>query len=394
MISTAPPVASTAWLGASLSIVAVVSLSSPASAQVVPPATADDPVARAMAQQALTAATSPVISKTTVVGGGQPNMPAATGASGTIGNSPIQAAGSSANDTGYLAFKFGNDAKGLTNYWVKTRGPTMNSYGAVQAADRIVVDLWQAGTGGQTGHAGGTQVIVDNGTFTAGEVAGRWSLFTGTGLSSGQATRQYPNRFGSIDAIVANSFQQVLFPGGTGSTPEAGPNFGGWVVIGAGASSPGFGPLKFLSAGATLLATPEGGAFEVDAGARPFFTTGDGVRRAIVLADTASPGVRVLAGAGSGAAGVVDGDGNAGMVTLTVGASPASSGGGLFTVTYAHPFPVASYPVVSPANAAAVALLRNTYLTATAAGFTVSLPAGSAASAGSVYAITFYAPGR
>lgn len=81
--------------------------------------------------------------------------------------------GSAANDTGYLAFKYGADGKGVTNYWVKTRSPAMNGYAAVQNGDRIVVDLWQAGTGGQTGHVGGTRVTVDNAVFSAGEVAGR-----------------------------------------------------------------------------------------------------------------------------------------------------------------------------------------------------------------------------
>ncbi|WP_277984397.1 hypothetical protein [Sphingomonas faeni] len=57
---------------------------SPATAQV-------DPVARAMAAQALSVASAQTTMKTTIVGGEQPNTPAVSGASGTIGNSPIQA---------------------------------------------------------------------------------------------------------------------------------------------------------------------------------------------------------------------------------------------------------------------------------------------------------------
>lgn len=50
-----------------------------------------------------------------------------------------------------------------------------------------------------------------------------------------------------MNAIVANSYQQVFFPGGVNpALPSAGSNFGGWVVIGAGATLPGFGALKFL----------------------------------------------------------------------------------------------------------------------------------------------------
>lgn len=363
-----------------------------ASAQ-TPPVPAVDPVARAMAQEALAAATAPVVVKTTVVGGQSLRTPPVTDGVGTIGNSPIQVNGSEPDNTGYLAFKYGADAKGIVNYWVKTRGTTPNSYGAVQLGDRIVLDAWQAGTGGQTGHAGLIQVTVDKAAFTAGEVAGRWSLLTGTGIHSSQASKQYPNRFGSMDALVANSYQQVLFPGGaTDTTPGAGANFGGWVVIGAGASSPGFGALKFLSPGAALLATPEAGAFEVDAGATPYFTRGDGVRRAVVLADVAAPAVATKVDAGSGATTRIDASGSSGVVTLTAGTN--AGGGDLFTVTYAHAYSTASYPVVSAANPAAAALVRSSYLTATAAGFTLSLPAGATVAAGTDYAVTFYAPGR
>lgn len=375
-------------------------LASPSTAQV-------DPVARTMAEQALSIATAPTTMKTTIVGGDRPDTPAVGGSSGTIGNSPIQVNGSTPNDTGYLAFKYGADAKGITNYWVKTRGLAMNGYDAVQNGDRIVVDLWQAGTGGQTGHVGGTRVTVDNAVFSAGEVAGRWALFTGTGIPSSQVTKQYPNRYGSMNAVVANSYQQVIFPGGANpALPAAGANFGGWVVIGAGAVSPGFGALKFLRSGAALLAVPEAGAFEVDANARPYFTAADGIRRGFVLADTAAPVVQVLAGAGSSATATIHASGTAGIVMLVTGAaggagprplpgSGAGAGAGdLFTVTYAHAYPSASYPVISAANAAAVALVRNGYLTATASGFTVSLPAtvGAALPAGA-YAVTFNAPG-
>ncbi|TCQ02330.1 hypothetical protein [Sphingomonas sp. PP-CC-3A-396] len=41
----------------------------------------------------------------------------------------------------------------------------MNGYAAVQNGDRIVVDLWLAGTGGPTGHVGGTPMTVDNPIF-------------------------------------------------------------------------------------------------------------------------------------------------------------------------------------------------------------------------------------
>lgn len=352
-----------------------------------------DPVARAMARAALADASAPTIIKTTIVGGETLTTPALVDTTGTVGNSLIQVAGSAPDNTGYLAFKFGDDSKGITNYWVKTRGPTMNTYGAVQAGDRIKVDMWQAGTGSQTGHAGGIWVTVDNDRYTAGEVAGRWMLMTGTGIHVSQAAPPYPQRYGSMAALVANSFQQVYFPGGaTPFTAGPGRNFGGWVVIGAGAASPGFGALKFVTAGAALLATPEVGAFEVDADAKPYFTTADGIRRAVMLADTGAPSVSVLAGAGPGASASIDSSGTSGRVTLTTGAV-AGTGASLFEVTYAHPYPAASYPVISAANAAAVGLVRGSYVTATASGFIVSLPPGTAAAA-SIYAITFNAPGR
>ncbi|KQN21220.1 hypothetical protein ASE86_14695 [Sphingomonas sp. Leaf33] len=359
---------------------------------VVPAPGADDPVARAMAQQALTLAADPTIAKVTVVGGPL-GAPFIVDTSGTIGNTPFQVNGNQPGNTGYTAFKYGADGKGVTNYWVKSRSPTPNGFAAVQLGDRIVADYWQAGTGAQSGHVGAIQVTVDNAAFTAGEVAGRWSLSTGTGVHNTQAGPQYPNRWGSMEAIVANSYQQVMFPGGVvDATPQAGGNFGGWVVIGAGAASPGFGPLKFLSAGAALLTRPEPGAFEVDAAARPYFTSGDGVRRRIVLADTTAPTVQALESAGTGATAQIDGVGTSGVVTLTTGAGTAS--GGLFTVTYPQPYPTASYPVVSAANPAAVTLVRGGYLTATAGGFTLSLPPGGTVPAGTSFAITFAAPGR
>ncbi len=372
------------WTSAFGAVLVFIASTTPAAAQ-------DDPVARAAAAQALAAADAPAITKTTIVGTDIPGTPAVANSLGTLGNQPIQVNGTDSESTGYMAFKYGADGKGIINYWVKTRGKAMNGYDAVQKGDRIVSDLWQAGTGGQTGHAGGNWVIVDNSAFTAGEVASRWTLFTGTGIGSFQATKQYPQRYGSMNAIVANSYQQVLFPGGVNLlTAPAGSNFGGWVVIGAGAASPGFGPLKFLTSGAALLSVPEAGAFEVDANARPYFTAGDGVRRAFVLADTATPGVKVLAGAGSGATATIDANGNSGVVRLTTGAS--ASAGDVFAVTYAHPYASASYPVISAANAPAVSLVKNGYLTATATGFTLSLPSGLSAS--TAYVVTFYAPGK
>lgn len=360
---------------------------------VLPPVTITvDPVARAMAQEALTLAAAPVISKTTVVGG-PPGTPVISNSTLTLSDVPIQVMGDQPDNVGFMAFKYGADGKGVTNFWVKSRGIAPNTYGQALLGDRVVTDFWQAGNGSYTSHVGYTQVTIDSATFNAGEMAGRWSLYTGTGYSAATATKQFPVRWGSKEAIVANSYQQVMFPGGmVDTTPGPGGNFGGWVVIGAGAATPGFGPLKFLSAGAALLTTPEAGAFEVDAAATPYFTAGDGVRRSFVLADTAAPMVRALGQAGIGATARIDASGNAGMVTLTTG--PGAGTGDLFTVTYAHPYPAASYPIVSAANAAAVALVHGGYLTATPAGFTLSLPAGTAAAAGTTYAITFGAPGR
>ena len=262
-------------------------------------------------------------------------------ASGTVGNAPIQVSGSAANDTGYLAFKYGADVKGVTNYWVKTRSPAMSGYAAIQNGDCVIIDLWQAETGGQAGHVGGTRVTIDNAVFSAGEVAGRWALFTGTGVASLQVSKQYSVGWGTMNAIVANSYQQVIFPGGVNpALPSAGSNFGGWVVIGAGAVSPGFGALKFLRSGAALLATPEAGAFEVDANARPYFTAADGIRRGVMLVETINPSIKVLPGAGSGATATINASGNTGIVLLAT--SAATGAEDLFTVTYAHAYPSAS----------------------------------------------------
>jgi hypothetical protein len=329
-----------------------------------------DPVARAEAAQALADANSPKITKTTIVVTDIAGTPAVADPNGTVPNLLMQVNAKDPNVAGYLAFKYGNDGKGIMNIWAKTRGTKMNTFDAVQAGDRVVSDLWQAGTGSQTGHLGGTRVIVDANPNNAGEVAARWMLVTGTGIHVSKASPQYPNRFGPINAIVANSFQQVLFPGGLGGLlPPPGSNFGGWVVIGAGATSPGF---------------------EVDASAAPYFTTADGVRRSIVLNDTAAPTVRPLAAAGTGASTQIDAQGNSGIVTLTTGSAP--TGGDQLIVTYAHPYPTASYPVIAAANAASVTAVRNGFLEATPAGFTLNVPAGLAPN--TAYAITFNAPGK
>jgi hypothetical protein len=368
-------------------VIAALGSAAPAFAQ----AQAVDPVARAEAAQALAAANSPKITKTTVVATDIAGTPAVADPNGTVGNMLVQVNAADPNVAGYLGFKYGADGKGVTNFWVKTRGAKMNTFDAVQAGDRVVTDLWQAGTGSQTGHVGGTRVIVDANPTNSGEVAGRWVLFTDTGVHISQASPQYPNRFGPISAIVANSFQQVLFPGGLGGLlPPPGANFGGWVVIGAGANSPGFSPLKFLTSNAHLLAVPEPGAFEVDAGAAPYFTKADGVRRSFVLADTAAPTVKVLAAAGSGASVKIDAQGNSGMITLTTGSAPTS--GDQFSVTYAHAYSTASYPVIAAANAAGVNAVRNGFLEATPAGFVLDVPGGLAPN--TAYAITFNAPGK
>lgn len=356
-----------------------------------PQAQAVDPAARAEAAQALAAANSPAITKTSVVVTDVAGTPAVADPNGTVGNMLIQVNAADPNVAGYLGFKYGTDGKGIMNYWVKTRGAKMNTFDTVLAGDRVVTNLWQAGTGSQTGHVGGTRVTVDAKPTNAGEVAGRWELFTGTGVHLSQASPQYPKRFALVDAIVANSFQQVLFPGGVGGLiPPLGANFGGWVVIGAGATSPGFGPLKFLSLNAQLLAVPEPGAFEVDAGAVPYFTKADGVRRSIVLNDTAAPTVKPLAAAGTGASAKIDAQGNSGIITLTTGSAPTS--GDQLSVTYAHPYPTASYPVIAAANAASVTAVRNGFLEATPAGFMLNVPAGLAPN--TAYAITFNAPGK
>lgn len=350
-----------------------------------------DPVARAEAAQALAAADAPAITKTTIVATDIAGTPAVANSGGSVPSTPMQVNATDPSTTGYLAFRYGADPAGVSNYWVKTRGTAMNDYAAVQLGDRIVTDFWQAGTGSQTGHAGGTRVVVDGATFTAGEVAGRWMVFTGTGIHSGQTSPQYPHRFGSLNALMVNSYQQVLVPGGVGlPTPAPSANFGGWMVIGAGAPSPGFGPLKFLTAGAQLLSVPEAGAFEVDAGAAPYFTAADGVRRSFVLNDTGAPTVQVLTGAGSGASATIDAQGNSGLISFVTGSAP--SAGDQFTVAYAHPYPSSSYPVIAAANAAAVTAMRNGFLEATPAGFTLNVPTGLAPN--TAYAITFHAPGK
>ncbi len=313
---------------------------------------------------------------------------------GTTNTPLLQINGTDSVNTGYLEFRYGADPQGIYNVFVKTRGTAMNDYAAVQPGDRIVTNAIQAGSGGQAGHVGTDVWVVDGANITAGEINGRWLLSTGTGILSQVAAKTpYPERYGLMQAIVANSYQQVFFPGGIGG-PNArlanGSNFGGWVVIGAGAPAPGFAPLKFQTNGAAILTTPEPGAFEVDAGARPYFTGADGVRRAFGLADTGTPVVAIAAGAGRGATVTVDASGSAGTIALVTGSSPTA--GAVLTLTYAHPYAATSYPLFSPGNAAAATSTSQMYATGTRAGFALSTVAPLAA--GTTYIVTYQAPGR
>lgn len=361
---------------------------SPAHAEDRPaPPAADGPAASAPA-----IAVPPIVLPSPLVISAIPGMPPVDNKNGTTNTPFLQISGNEAGNTGYLEFMYGANGKGVFNTIVKTRGTAMNTYAAVQSGDRMMTTMLQAGSGGQAGHAGTEEWTVDGSNIVDGEVNGRWSVATGVGRSYGPAQQTpFPYRYGVRNAIIANTFQQVYLPGGVvgpaGDMPS-GSNFGGWLVIGAGASAPGFGPLKFLTAGAVALARPEPGAFEVDAGGTPYFTRGDGVRRAFALTDTAAPGVAPGAAAGNGASASVDAGGAAGTVTLVTGASPTQ--GNVVTLTYAHPYATASYPVVSPANAAAAGV--HFYATGTASGFT--LGATGALAANTTYRITYQVAGR
>ena len=327
----------------------------------------------------------PVGSTMVIAGPGTPtpfNDPA-----GSLTNPSVQVSGPQTTQVGYGAFKYGNDGKPAIDLTVKTRGSAINTFDLVQSGDRVYSHLGQVGSGLQTAHIFGVTFSVDGSAITAGEANGRWDLALGSGYSTHAPDPQ--GRAGVMPAVAVNSHAQVAFWGAKAANYiDTGGLFGAQVTFPAGLANAGFAPTKWIITGAALLKTPEAGAFEVDTNGAPYFTMADGVRRRFVIESADAPKVAVNANAGGGAAATISAAGAAGQVVLTIG-SGGSAVGDLFTVTYAHPYPVTSYPVVGFGTAASVG--QGLYARGDRNGFTVGTATRYAA--GAIVTVNYQAPG-
>lgn len=198
---------------------------------------------------------------------------------GTAFNSYFQIHSTSQTETGIQLTKWGNDTKGIQNWYGKIRGTGINDYDPLVLGDRVVTDNIQgSGIGAQTGHIGNVRWVVDKTPTNLGELGGRWSISTGTGFHS----TEDPVYYGVHEAIIANCQQEVYFPGrGTAlvDIPAAGTYWNAVVRIGIGTT--GQAAMLFDLTGAALTTTPIPGALEVDSTGTLYMTNSAGTRAAV-----------------------------------------------------------------------------------------------------------------
>ena len=250
---------------------------------------------------------------------------------GTALDSLLQIQGTSDLSTGLQTIKWGNDAKGIQDYMGKSRGASYGDIAAVALGDRIYTqNIQAAGSFGAFGHVGYQRWTIDGVPDSGSEMAGRWTLGTGTGNNISED----PAYYGLHVAIAANSRQQVYFPGPlTTSLPADGTYFGANVRIGIGGSAPGQGPVKFDLTGTALLATPEAGVLEADNTGVLYFTNAAGVRAALGSGGGSGTVTSVSVTTANGVSGSVATATTTPAITLTLGAITPSSVAASGTVT-------------------------------------------------------------
>lgn len=198
---------------------------------------------------------------------------------GTAFNSYFQIHSTSQTETGIQLTKWGNDTKGIQNWYGKIRGTGINDYDPLVLGDRVVTDNIQgSGIGAQTGHIGNVRWVVDKTPTNLGELGGRWAISTGTGFHS----TEDPVYYGVHEAIIANCQQEVYFPGrGTAlvDIPAAGTYWNAVVRIGIGTTDQA--AMLFDLTGAALTTTPIPGALEVDSTGTLYMTNSAGTRAAV-----------------------------------------------------------------------------------------------------------------
>lgn len=297
-----------------------------------------------------------------------------TGNVGNLGNwsgsgldSFFQIHGTSQTSTGIQVIVWGNHAKGVQNYFGKSRGSTYDAFSSTAAGDRVKVDYIQAaGVGASFGHVGTETWTVDATPTNTGELAGRWAVTTGTGNHN----TENPTYYGLRTAILANKFQQIYFPGqltAVADIPAAAADFGAHVRIGIGGTGAGQAAIRFDLTSAALMTTAVAGCYEVDSSGIHYITDVNAKRDAVLVGQVKVSGdsgaVAVGAAAGTGATidSLVWGHG---CVRITMTSGTGTTTGTIFTITYPHPFSNYSFAWEKAGNAVGGAYWgRNTYRT-------------------------------
>lgn len=222
---------------------------------------------------------------------------------GTAFNSYFQIHSTDPLMTGIQITKWGNDNKGIQNWFGKIRGTGIGDYAPLVLGDRVITDNYQgSGLSAQTGHVGYKRWSIDKTPTNNGELGGRYQLATGTGFHN----TEDPIYYGIRIAVDVNCLQQVWLPGQLGSVPASnGTNYGAILTLGPGGTAAGQAPLRFDLTGTALLTTPVAGVVEATSTGL-YYTLGSGSR------------VNLTSGGGGGSV-------NSGSTTIDFGTFPGST---------------------------------------------------------------------
>ena len=200
---------------------------------------------------------------------------------GTGLGSIVQINSTDQSATGIQTIIWGNHSKGVQDYVGKSRGASIGTIAAVQLGDRVYAkNIQAAGSFGAFGHVGYERWTIDGTPDAGSEMAGRWTLGTGTGNNISED----PTYYGLHTAITANSRQEVYFPGmltDPSTIPVEGARFGAWIRVGKGGTAANQLPMLFDLSGAALATTPVPGGFEWDSNGTLYMTNSAGTRAAI-----------------------------------------------------------------------------------------------------------------
>lgn len=174
---------------------------------------------------------------------------------------------------GRVAGRYSNDTKGVVDYVFKTRATAFGANGKCFNGDKVYTFAPFADSGTSQAHVGQFVFAMD-GDFHVGatsECPGLFYLYTCNGNVSGTRI-----------AFAVSAEQKAMICGPNSAPPGPGTPLTAILTLGASAVTAGSAPLKFTTAGAVLLTTPEAGAFETD-GTDLYFTNNAGTRKKVTL---------------------------------------------------------------------------------------------------------------